>query len=443
MAKERNALQVGIVTSVVILAFFVILIWISKNVGGDMKQITIRFKSSAAMPTIVPGSAVLVGGQRVGKVVEARLEKHPIEGADGQPPREGYFVVADAEIRSDLVLRKDCEIVAEGPPLGGDGLLKIELGTAEGIIESGEVIEGAEPGGFGAVLAGLNKEFDETDPTSLLAQIKSQLDPEGSQSIMAKVLQSLDDINVVTASLSNELGSTEKTTLLAKLHAIVDNINMTTGSLRRELGTQQPDMLLGKIHIAMDAINDDLSAVSSLIKNNEAAVSNTLQHVEKTAANIAAETDPAKADSLMASFKQASTKLNEALNDINVVTDTTRQVVVLNRENINKLLVNFKESSDHIKTGVKYVLRHPWRLLNEPSITEIKQQAIFDAARSFAEAATRIDDASAQLRALAELHEGEIPGDDPDLARIQTALKETQEKYSKAEEQLWRELGVE
>lgn len=443
MAKERNALQVGIVTSIVVLGFFAILIWISQNVGGDMKQITIRFKSSAAMPTIVPGSAVLVGGQRVGKVVEARLEKQPIKTEAGQPPRDGYFVVADAEIRSDLVLRKDCEVVAEGPPLGGDGLLKIELGTSDKVIGSGEVIEGAEPGGFGAVLAGLNKEFDESDPTSLLAQIKAQLDPEGRNSILAKLLQSLDDINVVTASLSNELGNKDKATLLAKLHDIVDNINATTGSLRKELESQQPDLLLGKIHIAMDAINDDLSAVSSLIKNNEAAVANTLQHVERTAANIAAETDPANAESLLASFKQASGKLNDSLNDINVVTDTTRQVIVLNRENINRLLINFKEASDHIKTGVKYVLRHPWRLLKEPAMPEIKQQAIFDAARSFAEAATRIDDAAAQLRALAELHNGEIPGDDPDLARIQSTLKETQEKYSRAEAQLWQELGVE
>jgi ABC-type transporter Mla subunit MlaD len=145
----------------------------------------------------------------------------------------------------------------------------------------------------------------------------------------------------------------------------------------------------------------------------------------------------------MAHFKKASEQLNTALDDINTVTDTTRQVVVLNRENINKLLANFKESSDHIKSGVKYVLRHPWRLMNEPKPSEMRQQAIFDAARSFSDAASQIDDATAQLRALAELHEGSIPADNADLARIQADLKRTQAKYRKAEEELWRLLNVE
>ena len=115
---------------------------------------------------------------------------------------------------------------------------------------------------------------------------------------------------------------------------------------------------------------------------------------------------------------------------------------MLNRHNINRMLVNFKEASDHIKTGVKYVLRHPWRLLNEPSVTELKQQAVFDAARSFSEAAARIDSASSDLKALADLHDGSIPHEDPELARILADLKQTQGQYRKAEAQFWRMLEV-
>ena len=73
MPQQRNTLQVGILTIVVVLVFFAVLMWISRGVGGDMQTITIRFKPAAAMPTIVPGSAVLVGGQTVGQVVEAAL----------------------------------------------------------------------------------------------------------------------------------------------------------------------------------------------------------------------------------------------------------------------------------------------------------------------------------------------------------------------------------
>ncbi len=444
MPRERNALSVGIVTIASVTAFFLILMWISQRVGGEMQTITVRFESTPAMPTLVPGSAVLVGGHRVGSVLAVDLRGLPAGRQEGgDEAGEAYYLIVEAELRGDLKLRAGYEVIAEGPPLGGDGILKIDLGTgAEAGLEPGQIIEGSQPTGFGAVLASLQDEFDGDDPGSLLGRIKSQLDPDAEISLMAKLLTSLEDINRVTARLSEELEPDQKAALLAKIHEVVDNINTATGVLRTEFESSKPSLLLGKVHLAMDTINGGLATLSGILEANEAPVARTIEHVETAMANLAEETDPTKADSLLAHFKEASRRLNASLADINQVTDTTRQVVVLNRENINKLLLNFKESSDHIKTGVKYVLRHPWRLLNEPSLTEIKQQAIFDAARTFTEAATRIDDAAAQLRALSDLHEGRIPGDSPDLARIASDLDRTHQKYRKAEDALWRQLEV-
>ncbi|MBN2563539.1 MAG: hypothetical protein JXQ75_21680 [Phycisphaerae bacterium] len=446
MPQERNAVKVGVVTVFIVAVFFVILMWISQRVGGEMQTIVVRFKSTPTMPTLTPGSPVLVGGHKVGKVVDADLRLISATDPNAGTAKEAFYLVVEVEIRSDLKLRTDCKVFAEGPPLGGDGLLKIDLGSASEAIDFDKLadgmIEGSDPAGFSAILASLQSEFDGANPDSLLGQIKSQLDPDAEVSLMAKLMQSLTDINQVTAALARELEPDQKAALLAKIHDIVDNISDTTGALRAEFETRKPTLLLGKVHLAMDTVNEGLTTITRMLKTNEPPVTRTIQHLETTAANIAAETDPAKADSLIAHFKEASRRLNASLADINTVTDTTRQVVVLNRENINRLLLNFKESSDHIKTGVKYVLRHPWRLLNEPSTTEVKQQAIFDATRSFTEAATRIDDAAAQLRALTELHQGSIPADDPDLARIAADLRQTQEKYREAEVALWRQLGV-
>jgi hypothetical protein len=80
--------------------------------------------------------------------------------------------------------------------------------------------------------------------------------------------------------------------------------------------------------------------------------------------------------------------------------------------------------------------------LNAPSADEIRQQAVFDAARSFSEAAARIDDATAQLKTLADLHDGQIPADSPDLAKLKAQLEQTQEQYRAAEAALWKQLGV-
>jgi ABC-type transporter Mla subunit MlaD len=443
MTTQRNTLQVGIVTVIVVAVFLVVLLWISQRIGGEMQQISVHFSPSPAMPTLVPGSAVLVGGQKVGRVLAAKLLPQTSTDKTTGEPKEAFFVLVTAEVSKGLVLRSDCQVFAEGPPLGGDGVVKIDLGKSKERMPSGQVIQGADPGGFGAVLATLQGEFDAKNPDSLLGQIKSQLDPNAEVSLMAKLLQSFSDINALTASMNKELSVEEKDALLAKIHAVIDNLNTTTASLRAELESQKPTVLLGKLHGAMDAMNDGLGTISGMLKSNEPSINRTVEYVEKTAENIATETDAGRADSLMAHFKKASTQLNEALEDIHTVTDTTRQVIVLNRENVNKLLANFKEASDHIKTGVKYVLLHPWRLLNEPKVAEIKQEAIFDAARSFSEAAGQIDDATAQLRALAELYNGNIPAGDPDLACILAELKLTRDRYQKAEQELWRQLNIE
>lgn len=436
MANHKNEFKLGVFTISVVVIFVSVLLWIAKGVEGDMKAIHIRFKPTPVMPPLAEGSLIYVGGQKVGKVKTSAL----VRVDDPSSTAPDYFVEVDAEIRQDIVLREDCVAFAEGPPLGGDGIIKIDLGKSDKPY-SGAIIEGAEPGGFAAILSSMQSELDGGHEGSLLWQIKAQLDPEATASIMAKLHQSLTDINTMTASLAKEMTPAERATIMAKFHEIADNINETTAELKREFDSNRPNVMIAKLHTAMDAINDGLVVLSRVLTNGEAPITNTLLNVEATSAHLSDETDPEKPASLMAHLKETEELINQSLKDINEVTKTTRDVFTLNRENINRMLVNFKESSDHIKTGLKYVLRNPWRLINAPSPTELQQQAIFDAARSFSEAASRIDDATAQLRALAELHDGHIPGDDPDLARIRADLERSVDLYRKAEEEVWKQLG--
>ncbi|MCZ6816106.1 MAG: hypothetical protein O7F76_05330 [Planctomycetota bacterium] len=447
MAAERNSFKVGLMTVVVGLIFFGILLWISRGVGGDTRTITIYFDAEPAMPGIAEGSSVLVGGQTVGKVLRAVLKKRETKSNDGA---DSYDVVVEAEIQEFIELRTDYKVFAEGPPLGGDGLIKIKLGTAQERFDLDQPLKGSPPGGFSAVLASMQGELNGDDPTSLLGQIKSQLDPGSDASLMAKLLSSMNDLNVISASIRTEFDPAQRASLLASIHTIMDNINSTTAALRAEFDAEKPSVLLGKVHLAMNTLNAGLETTKRILSDNESPIGSTLQHVQSTsekldmriAENIAQQTDPAFADGLMYKLNLAATELEFALEDIHVVTKTAREIIVLNRENINKLLLNFKETSDHLKSAAKYVLQRPWRLLNAPSDTEDRQHAIFDAARNFAEAATRLDNAASQLRALSDMHDGNIPTHSPDLARIRAELVQTRAKFGQAEDKLWSQLGV-
>lgn len=433
--QRRNEFMVGVFTIIVVALFVTILIWIGKAAPAGQQRITIRFKPTPIMPPIKENAQVIVGGQPVGKVVSAALIRE-----DGPADENAFFVEVVADIREDLVLRADCAAVPEAPALGGDALIKLDLGTKPTVFAGG-IIDGSDPAGFAGVMASVQSELDANNPKGLLWAIKLQLDPDAENSILGKINTSLEDVNSVTSSLALEMTPGEGRTLIDKVQRVADNINAVTGSLRQQFDDGEPDVLLTKLHFAIDSINGSLETVARVLATSETPITRTLANVEETSVHIAEQTDPDRPDSLMSEFRAAGVKINASLADMNTVTKTTRDVMVLNRENINRMLVNFKESSDHIKTGVKYVLRNPWRLLNPPDPNEIKEQAILDAARSFAEAATSLDDATAQLKALAELHNGTIPFNDPDLEQLRAELKTTQEKYQQAEAKLWAEFG--
>lgn len=440
MAKSprNDSLKVGFVTIAVVLAVFALLLWMSRGVSGDMQAITIRFASSPDMPTLSPGSAVLVGGQKIGTVTSTKLRRE--KAGPGTEKADQFFLFVDAQILRTLELKQDCRVSAEGPPLGGDGVVKLDLGTAPEPLASGTVILASQAAGFGAVLASLQAEFDGSNPASLLGKIKSQLDPETTGSLMAKLSQSLSDVNAISASLRRQFNDEDQAALLAKISDIAENVNHLTGALRREMEASNPGVALGKIHRALDNVNDSLQTLTVMLRSNEPRITRTMTSVEQTAAHLAAETDPNQPGSLMSQFRLAGDKLNKAMADVDKMTGTMRDVVTLNRENLNRMLLNFKEASDYLKTGVKYVVRHPWLLMNEPKAAAIRQQSLFDAARDFSDAASRIDDAAAQLRSLSDMHNGSIPVDDPDLKRIRDELKLTQERYRHAEEVFWKQL---
>jgi len=437
MAQRRNELQLGLLTLIVMALAVVILVSISKDVEAGAQPVTIRFAPTPIMPPINEGAIVLVGGQTVGKVTNAELIREEPSKDDGQPK---FHIQVSANIRDDLVLRENCSAFAEAPALGGAAIIRLDLGS-HGKPFDGEFIEGSPPGGFAGALSSIQNELDGTREGSLLWQIKAQLDPEAEASMVALLNKSLSDVNDITSSLSVQLTKEEKDTLITKIQVVADNIAAMTTNLRNEFDRDQPEVMLTKLHTTLDTLNVGIESISRLLSNNEDSLNRTIANVETTTGNIARETDAEQAGSLIAQIRLGVNKLNTSLEDFNVITDTTRGIVVLNRQNINRLLVNFKESSDHIKTGVKYVLRHPWRLLNAPDAKEMKEQAIFDAARSFAEAATSVDDAAARLQSLSELHNGNIPIDDPDLQVLREDLKTTQTKYKQAEAKLWSEIG--
>ncbi|UCD29334.1 MAG: hypothetical protein JSV03_02305, partial [Planctomycetota bacterium] len=77
------------------------------------------------------------------------------------------------------------------------------------------------------------------------------------------------------------------------------------------------------------------------------------------------------------------------------------------------------------------------------SMKEVAQANIFDAARSFSEAATHLDDVVTRLQAVSDAGGPEAILDDQQLAELRDQLKQTFDNFTKAENSLWEQLKIE
>lgn len=456
MTESRNAFQVGLAVLVAAAIFVAVIIFLSTPMLFAATTFRVRFPHTYPMPLLEPGSIVLVGGQKAGAVESLDLELQPIRKRTEPGTTEAIdlFVVVSARIRGDLKMRRDCKVYAEAPPLGGPGTLRVELGNAEQLLRADDIVEGEFPAGLTAAIQTVNsvlgRELNGQDPNSLLGLVKQQLDARQAASLVAKLHRSMEDFNAVTSAARMQFDPQQRGALLAKLNLSMDHVNAVTAALRDQTEAQRSDAIVFKVHRALDALNNSLAEVFGILSDNRAPIHETLTHAARTAETLdtrvmdglAREFDVANAAGLLAKVHVAADRINATLANLHAVSETARTVAALNRDKINDTLSNLKQTSDHINTSVKFVLRRPWLIFKAPPESESRQKDIFDAAARFAEAAARLDDASAELRALTELRGGVVPDDDADLARLRARLDETLSKFTEAENALWKELGV-
>lgn len=449
MAKERNYFALGLWVIVVFVLFFGALIFIGgRHWGRTFQDYTVRYPVTYALPDeIKPGAFVYCGGAAVGQVTGIELQRLAEQGQD-----ESLWACLDIQVDQIVPLRGDCRIVARGPLLGGGGKLVIsDPGRNGSLLAAGATIDGSETGSFDAALDLLNAELDPTNRTGLLAMVKTQLDPADLGSIVAKVHGSLDDLNEVTRGLARQLDPDERDALMRKLHLVLDNVNAATGQLRAELADSADDTLLAKVHGGLDSLNRALTDVAAMLEEDRPVVYDTLVGLRRTTGTfeqgiiepIAAELNRENVASLLSQLHASFEKVNQSLDNIKVLSERARTMVVLNEERFNHLMMNVSETAGHLKSASKDLRRNPWRLFYRPSLEETKQLNIFDAAREFSEAAARLDDSATRLDALVKSYEGNVPADEPELAEIVSRLEATFQDYTKAEEALWKQLDVE
>lgn len=447
MKTRQQDFLLGLIVLVVLGVFVGTFLMVYPRYGGPTKKITVRFKHEEGVAPLKEGSPVSLGGaMNVGKVTSLRREVVRNDKA-GLPPLQ-LLIIVDALIDDDLPLYRDCQISTDQPPVGGGGTLVIlSVGSPDkGLLGEG-VADGMPPQSLAAAISGLSRRL--LGPDGLVDMVERTLDDRVEGSLVNKLSTSLSDVNVMTTTLRMQLSPGEQKTLLAKIHLILDNFAAMTGELNEQVESGNGAGLIAKVHVSLDVLGRALGEVADMLKENREGLRNTVKSVESIAQTLDTDIigklkddfDRDNPASLLGKLHAGMNSLNTSLENVVDLTDSARGFIVVNRPALDRTVENLKVMSDQMRTGIQELILQPWRFMQPPG-SDLKRLDVFQAARSFAEAASTLDDATARLEAIVKAApaDGRLRQTDAEIKEIQDGLKKAVERYRVAESYLFEKL---
>ncbi|MCA9278450.1 MAG: MCE family protein [Phycisphaeraceae bacterium] len=391
-------------------------------------QYVVRFDIATGSGGLSSGSAVTLGGQKIGRVSSVNV--NPAVGID-----------VTIAVNSDIVINENANASLVVPLLGAGGTLNFtSLGDPSRLdsfhgtsarLEAGEVLAaGIAPPGFLAQ-AGFGPE-----QVATLRNVIENADStmERVDSIATKFQESLPGIvDEVEASIEDA-------------RTAVNNVQTMTekAGKRFDVWADEVDSVLANANAASDKL-------PALVDNANEGVSEA-RKVISTTQGVIDEAEPkiiATLDSVKSSADHFDThtirEVDNFLTDAREMLRTAEgpivafgQALAEEMPGLRKVFANLRLASDQAKLAMVEIRNSPWRILYQPSRKEIEQELEFGAARTYADAVSDLRAASEALQALAQFGDGV---DQAEIQRLQNQLLDAFMRYQKLEEQMLSQLA--
>jgi ABC-type transporter Mla subunit MlaD len=374
--KEHNELVAGLFVTVTLAATIGVVIWLGAAEVFRPKagEAVFCVRESAGSLGLKVGNFVQVTDQVIGKIADIRLA----------PDRQITLYVARLD-RADLKVYSNGKATVAAGLVGDRQLVITSRGTAD------------------------HPPADTEHPVEISG---------GLDQAMASIATAAENLKGISEIVRRELAADVAGSLLAKIHAVSDSLKSAAGDVAKITGNLRPEM---------DPANSD--SILAKFKQTATSVAKTAERIEGYSKTEVAE--------ILAKLRDVNTEVLKIASDFSEVSHTARELVTLNRENIDEIIDNMTQVSVSLKSASKEIRRSPWRLLYKPKPDEMHSQNVYDAARAFSDGAEQLDQAIARLKALPP----EAASSDPQVQRIHKQLQQTFSDFAAAEQALWRELA--
>lgn len=456
--RKRSELTAGIfvVASVVIGLGVVVWLGSSSLFHSPAQQAAFVVSTERGPVGLAVGDSVVVNDYVIGKIVDivsaggngskAKPETRPVgtrpvstsnpasRSAEVASVADGTIYLADISDPKWL-LRSDAKAYAEQAAIGSSKLVITSPGTAGKPLADREhpivLAQGGIMGSLAAMSQKLDAELDAKNKEALLGKIHVMLD--SLQELAA-------DAAKVGAALALETDAQKANSLLAKVHSGMADLQALAVHLNVETDRLKQASLMAKIHQTADDVGKTATQLAAIVTDARPKVERSLTAVTETAEQIRQYTKKDIADILL-NIRQLGTDVLKVSKDMTDVSSSIREVVMLNKDNLDEMIDNLTQVSVNLKAASSEIRRKPWRLLYTPDDKEMHSQNIYDAAAAFSGGASQLDQAITKLVALRKAHPEGLPADNAELAKIRKQLEETFARFTKAEQALWKELA--
>ena len=431
MAKQnRNEIKVGIVVLVALAMtiYIVVVLGDWENLLTDKQEITIKLPHHVGLKGLAPGSPIMLGGAKIGKIVSTNIEP-PTPCNQGEQPV--CCVSFTMSLPADYPLHSDCVLAAQSNVLGGQSSLVIsKLGVIGEPLKNGATIKlKSLKGGIADAMDSLAHELSDNNPDGLLNRLRYELDRDTQGTVLSNIVATTDHLRRVMAGLDEEFTLPERTLpIRAELHRILDDLNEITTMVKAQLDAGNDDTAVALVNAALKKINDFIDA-------NAPPLTETVSSVRTVSANL-----ESAIPGIISQIESALLGVNTAIQDVIVLAHDARETFAGNRSSIDRIIRNSTEVSVHLAMTMRDVRRSPWKLLRKPDGQEDKTQGIIDSAGNFVAAAERLDVLADRLKSILAQSDPTAPETERRINDIMAELEESFETFKTVEVKLLEAL---
>ena len=464
MAQKQDHVKAGIfvLTGIILTLIVIFTLADFKSLTQTTKPVHIFYQLSDGVQGLKPGAEITLGDQPIGTVQS--IAPFYKEHSDGSSQIVGLNVTM--LIPEEIKIFWDAQIELVVPPLGSGTRLNIaSVGGSVGITsqKQRDQMEYAPDKIIPSTVIpdwslALNQKRIDLKPNELLAlypgpqnaipgaiassplirdmalnmgietkqRMEIQQIIENAAAISARIRYDLPQITGKANAIATQAQQS-----LTELNVSLKNIKVITTDLK-DNSKQWNDRISNTIQRANNAV----SKLDDLVNSQQQIVVDSLANVRQATADAKDLVAGLKNDTLI-QLNTAMTHVQETMANLQTASSKVRDFAVGQKPILERTIANAQISAQQLKLATVEIRRSPWRLLHTPSEEELETDNLYDAARSFALAASALQAVSASLDSVANQKDT----DPQQLKEMVEHLSTIFDKFKATEKIFWDTLG--